>query len=144
MEGLKIIEGTKEEYIYFLLKYTLYRIFPLYNFKDDGVYKLIRCNSCKKHNYLIPKDGYNFVGEYFHCKYCNTYNEHSSNSVCFNEEKLFVFTHNYILVDKTYKIKKNKIGDFYISPKKYKYKIIWTQNIIKVNKEINQIIGIYD
>ena len=69
----KIIEGTKEDYIYFLLKYT-HRIFPLYEIKNDNIYKLIKCNCCKKNNNIIPKDGYNFTGEYFQIMLKNTYN----------------------------------------------------------------------
>jgi len=137
----RIIEGTKEDYIYFLLKYTQfypYRIFPLYEIKDDGIHKLIKCNSCKKNNNVIPKDGYNFTGEYFHCIYCSCYNS-SDKFNNFNERQLFVFTHKYVLVDELYKIKKNKIGDFYISPKKYRYKNLWSKNIIKVNEEIKRL-----
>jgi len=141
INGQRIIEGTKEDYIYFLLKDTKfypYKIFPLYEIKNDGVRKLIKCNSCKKNNNVILKDGYNFMGEYFHCIYCRFYNENSNEFNNFNEQQLFVFTHKYVLVDELYKIKKNKIDNFYISPKKYKYKILWSKNIIKVNEEINR------
>ena len=43
----------------------------------------------------------------------------------------------YIFIDELYKIKNNKIEKYNISPKKYKYKIIWSKNIIKVNTQIN-------
>ena len=141
INGQRIIEGTKEEYIYFLLKHIKfypYRIFPLYEIKNDVIHKLIKCNSCKKYNNVIPNDGYNFTGEYFHCIYCSCYNENSNELNKFDEQQLFVFTHKYVLVDESYKIKKNKINNFYISPKKYKYKLLWSKNIIKVNEEINR------
>ena len=53
------------------------------------------------------------------------------------KQKLFVFSRMYIFIDELYKIKNNKIEKYYISPKKYKYKIIWSKNIIKVNAQIN-------
>ena len=150
--GQRIVDGTKEMYIYFLLKYTKYypyKIFPLYEIMDDNEQQLIKCNICKKNNNVIPKEGYNFTGqrgnaslnlfegEYFHCNYCNSYNENSDDIHQFNKQKLFVFSQMYIFIDELYKIKNNKIEKYYISPKKYKYKIIWSKNIIKVNTQIN-------
>ena len=140
INGQKIVDGTKEMYIYYLLKYTKYypyKIFPLYEIMDDNEQQLIKCNICKKNNNVIPKDGYNFSGEYFHCNYCNSYNENSDDIHQFNKQKLFVFSQMYIFIDELYKIKNNKIEKYYISPKKYKYKIIWSKNIIKVNTQIN-------
>ena len=137
IDGQRIVDGTKEMYIYFLLKYTKYKIFPLYKIMDDNKQQLIKCNICKKNNNVIPKDGYNFSGEYFHCNYCNSYNENSDDIHQFNKQKLFVFSQMYIFIDELYKIKNNKIEKYYISPKKYKYKIIWSKNIIKVNTQIN-------
>lgn len=104
---------------------------------DDTKQQLIKCNICKKNNNVIPKDGYNFTGEYFHCNYCNSYNENSDDIHQFNKQKLFVFSQMYIFIDELYKIKNNKIEKYYILPKKYKYKIIWSKNIIKVNTQIN-------
>ena len=46
----------------------------------------------------------------------------------------------YIFIDELYRIKNNKIEKYYISPKKYKYKIIWSKNIIKVNTQITNLI----
>lgn len=135
----KIIEGTKEDYIYFLLKYRKtneYRIFPLYEIIDDGINEFVKCKKCKKNNKVIPTDGYEFTGRYFFCKYCEEYNEDSSYG-SFNKQKLFVFTHKYVIIDKLYKFRKNnKIDNYYIGPKKYKCKIIWSNNIIKVNEQI--------
>ena len=140
INGQRIIDGTKEMYIYFLLKYTKYypyKIVPLYEIMNDNEQQLIKCNICKKNNNVIPKDGYNFTGEYFHCNYCNSYNENSDDIHKFNKQKLFIFNQMYIFIDELYKIKNNKIEKYYISPKKYKYKIIWSKNIIKVNTQIN-------
>jgi hypothetical protein len=113
INGQGIIEGTKEDYIYFLLKNTKfypYRIFPLYEIKNDGADKLHRPKRKMRQN-LVNN---------------------------FNEQQLFVFTHKYVLLDELYKIKKNKLDNFYFSTKKYKYKILWSKNIIKVNEEINR------
>ena len=107
---------------------------------DDNEQQLIKCNICKKNNNVIPKDGYNFSGEYFHCNYCNSYNENSDDKHQFNKQKLFVFSQMYIFIDERYKIKNNKIEKYNISPKKYKYKIIWSKNIIKVNTQITNLI----
>ena len=140
INGQRIVDGIKEMYIYFLLKYTKYypyKIFPLYEIMDDNEQQLIKCNICKKYNNVIPKEGYNFTGEYFHCNYCNSYNENSDDIHQFNKQKLFVFIQMYIFIDELYKIKNNKIEKYNISPKKYKYKIIWSKNIIKVNTQIN-------
>lgn len=140
INGQKIVEGTKEDYIYFLLKnikFHLHRIFPLY--EKDYIYNLINCNICKKYNNVVLKDGYDFTGEYFHCIFCNCYNENSIfNKFDKSNKPLYVFAHKYVLIDNLFKIKKNKIDKFYISPKKYKYKILWSKSIIKVNEEIKQ------
>lgn len=143
INGQRIVDGTKEMYIYYLLKYTKYypyKIFPLYKIMDDNEQQLIKYNICKKNNNVIPKDGYNFSGEYFHCNYCNSYNENSDDKHQFNKKKLFVFSQMYIFIDELYKIKNNKIEKYNISPKKYKYKIIWSKNIIKVNTQIKNLI----
>ena len=135
-----IIEGTKEDYIYFLLKYgktNMYRIFPLYECMDEFKERMaIKCKECYKINYIVPTDGHWYGANYFFCKYCEKINRDFEFD-SFERKKIHVFTHKYVLVDQLYKFKKNnKIGDYYISPKKYKYKITWSKNIVKVNKEI--------
>ena len=92
INGQKIVDGTKEMYIYYLLKYTKYypyKILPLYEIMDDNEQQLIKYNICKKNNNVIPKDGYNFSGEYFHCNYCNIH--HHPNNQKFHIFFLYLF-----------------------------------------------------
>lgn len=137
---IKIIEGTKENYIYYLLKYTYfhnYKLFPLYQLVVDDLRELIKCKFCHKNNNVITELGSCYSGPYFFCEYCDGFNEEQCENTLFNKQKMFEFTHKYVLSNT--KIKNNKIDDYYISPKKYKYKILWSKNIIKVNEQIKQI-----
>ncbi len=111
----KIIEGTKEDYIYFLLKYTKfypYKICPLYECMDEfKEHMAIKCKECNKINYTIPTDGHWYAANYFFCKYCKKINRDFEFDR-FEYKKIHVPTHKYVLVDQLYKFKKNnKIGD---------------------------------
>ncbi len=146
MNNYTFLNGSKEDYIYFLLKHKEKQIFPIYFYDDSQDIKLIYCYHCYKLNKITPIDSYERCGEHFYCLYCDEYVSDESYSWKDNK-KLYVFTHKYICIDKNNKIKKYKgiINDFFnvkkydnycYSNKKYKCKINFVNNLINVNNEM--------
>jgi hypothetical protein len=137
---MKILEGTKENYIYYLLKFTYfhnYKLFPLYEIIVDDFRELIKCKYCNKKNNVETEMGSCYSGPNFFCKYCEGFNEETCENTLFDKQNMFIFTNKYVLTRT--KIKNNKIDNYFISPKKYKYKILWSKNIMKVNEQIKHL-----
>lgn len=136
MEDFEILEGTKEDYIYLMLKYSHKHVYPIYVYNDMNDIKIIKCCWCKRINKTMLSDSYESYcgGNYFYCEYCKEHQEVSlreSEKIKYYEfmRKYFV-TNNNIGFKKCSNIIKNislnsneMYGNKYnLSNTKYKYK----------------------
>lgn len=143
-----LIDGNKDAFVYFLLKYNDKQVFPLYELDNEQIFAW--CRKCGKYQKTMLNDG-SEGSDYFHCLYCDTYNEDNYYSPYYfnkSKEKANYFNNKYIVLEKNVKVrKKNKLRieqeinnfcnkGYSISNKKHNKQIQWAHKISTVNKEI--------